>query len=90
MLVTALVVAASVTAKGKVQIGYLTQYGTLAPDDVVVDTLSHILYAFADINTNGTAFLTTPSTDEANLQSVSQVAWAIRKSINMLFLAVSN
>ncbi|KZP18465.1 glycoside hydrolase family 18 protein [Athelia psychrophila] len=73
MLVTALVIASSVSATGKVQIGYLTQYGSLAPDNVVVGTLSHINYAFADINTNGTVFLTTPATDKANLQSLYQI-----------------
>ncbi|KAF7968853.1 hypothetical protein HWV62_29166 [Athelia sp. TMB] len=58
---------------GLVSMGYLTNYGALTPNNVPVDTLSHILYAFADINTDGTAYLTTSSTDEQNLSELYQI-----------------
>ncbi|KAF7979348.1 hypothetical protein HWV62_42779 [Athelia sp. TMB] len=58
---------------GLVSMGYLTNYGALTPNNVPVETLSHILYAFADINTDGTAYLTTPSTDEQNLSELYQI-----------------
>ena len=83
VLVTVLLVTVSAThAKeqpskrtgGHVSMGYLTNYGALTPNNVPVATLSHILYAFADINTDGTAYLTTPSTDEQNL---SEVSWIV-------------
>ncbi|KAK7052395.1 glycoside hydrolase superfamily [Favolaschia claudopus] len=49
-------------ANGKVSMAYFTNWGIYAanfqPTDIVVSTLTHILYSFADVSSSGTIVLT--------------------------------
>ena len=59
------------------------------PTDIIPSNLTHIIYAFADVNpSSGSIFLTDPYADEQVRLSLSDLMCYLQKGLRNIFLVI--